>query len=110
MFVVNSRTGFLVNDDIVQCVTPKNPANQMPDHGLLCQLHLCPFNSTQIDDFVVKFADKFHPIFHVNASQYREALQRLPQVAEFTREPLLLFMILTIMPTLLSFTSSSLPS
>lgn len=96
VFVVTSRTGFYSDDsegvDLVSGASMR---------GLVRGIHLLSFGPDQADRYIETFAVKSQSV-HAGwgAQQYRDALKQFPQLGDFLKEPLLLFLTLNVLPTL----------
>ncbi len=114
-FVVTSRLGFLsevsgldVNSrhcllqaDVSKYIAPHVSNSREADLDRVVQVFVAPFNKEQIHVYVEKFAlSKELNMDQWSAAQFQAALHASPDVAGLVSSPLMLFMVLTILPTI----------
>jgi len=100
VFLITCRSEFLQESDIAQYMTPINPMDGESDHNRLGKLYILPFSDHQRSEYVEKFAKKYQSIFLWKTEDYLSSLKRVPELAAFLQEPLLLFMVLSVLPEL----------
>jgi len=96
-FLITCRSEFLQESDIHLYITPTSIDGKAA-HERLGKLYLLPFNSKQRSEYVQKFAQRYHSIYGWKAQDYLTTLERVPQLNAFLHDPLLLFMVLSILP------------
>ncbi len=81
---------------------PDRDGRGKPDASLLAELYLLPFSPSQQDAYVAKFAgsELGDPLWRGRPEQYRSALHQQPELRTLCSEPLTLFMVLRILPSL----------
>lgn len=111
IFIFTARSGFLQDSDVPQLLTPRHKVTAQINHAALSLIYLLPFNAQQLDEYTVKYAaDSYMNEVDWSAEQYREARKKLPELKEFSSEPLHVFTSMQIMPRLhtpVAATSSS---
>ena len=85
--------------DVSKCIAPH--FNSMHgDMDRVAQVFVAPFSKEQTDTYVKKFADsKELNLDDWSAAQFQAALDANPEVAGLASSPLMLFMVLTILPS-----------
>eukprot|EP00048_Salpingoeca_helianthica_P014189 m.219125 g.219125 ORF g.219125 m.219125 type:complete len:1720 (+) comp15609_c0_seq4:59-5218(+) len=101
VFVVTARTGFYT-DDQEAIDHASGPALR----GFVRGIHLLPFGDDQTQTYIDTFAAKSTALHGWEPAQYRTALAQFPQLSDFLREPLLLYLTLSVLPGLAAAAAS----
>lgn len=95
LFVITARTGFY-GDDQEGIDLVANPGQRL----LVRSIHLMPFGEAQTSQYIKCFGAKNFTLYNWTADQYEDALKLFPQLGSFLREPLSLFLTLSVLPQL----------
>ncbi|CAB4905804.1 unannotated protein [freshwater metagenome] len=104
VFVITGRTQFLVDAAKVTTLLAPVSINGAPRPEFLKQIYLLPFGNDQQIEYIRQFAAKhqhIYPKFQSNVD-YEQALQQFPDMRAFFSEPLLMYLVLSVLPTCLS--------
>ena len=91
----------MLQADVAKCIAPHVNNSKEADLDRVAQVFVAPFSKQQTQAYVAKFAaSKELNMDHWSAAQFRAALAASPEVAGLASSPLMLFMVLTILPTI----------
>ncbi len=86
--------------DVSKCIAP-HVISKEADLDRVAQVFVAPFSKEQTLEYVTKFADsKELSMDQWSAAQFQAALDANPEVAGLASSPLMLFMVLTILPSI----------
>ena len=84
-----------------KCIAPHVNNSKEADLDRVAQVFVAPFSKEQTLVYVENFAaSKELNMDHWSAAQFRAALAASPEVAGLASSPLMLFMVLTILPSI----------
>ena len=87
--------------DVAKCIAPHVNNSNEADLDRVAQVFVAPFSKEQTLVYVEKFAaSKELNMDHWSALQFQAALVASPEVAGLASSPLMLFMVLTILPSI----------
>ena len=91
----------MLQADVAKCIAPHVNNSMEADMDRVAQVFVAPFSQDQTDAYVEKFAaSKELNMDHWSAAQFRAALEVNTDVAGLASSPLMLFMVLTILPSI----------
>ena len=86
---------------MAKCIAPHVNNSTKADLDRVAQVFVAPFSKQQTQAYVEKFAaSKALNMDHWSAAQFRAGLDSSPEVAGLASSPLMLFMVLTILPSI----------
>lgn len=104
VFVITCRSEVLDSNVISNTLSPRQFLPDGPvQPALMTSVYLLPFSMVQMDTYVAKFAEKHVDLNHGwTADRYKTALTEFSELRDFIQEPLLLFIVLNVLPTLVA--------
>ena len=107
-FIITARTEVLssdvINRDIAPALFPRAAAgsSRQPQPQMMSSLYLLPFTDQQREKYISVFASKYCALYPTwpSAASYNSSLHRFSGLKSFLSEPLLLFLVLSVLPTL----------
>ena len=92
---------WLLQADVSRCIAPHVNNSKQADLDRVAQVFVAPFSKEQTHAYLEKFAvsDELN-MDQWSAAQFQAALDASPEVAGLASSPLMLFMVLTILPSI----------